>query len=95
MKYKLNFKRKKNHVKNKLETFLKMAEHPQLNERDKKLVWSLDEALRQRKELGKEGDVDLEKDLRIKQVDPAKDILVYEVQIEIKRFLLFNNLIIF
>ena len=72
-----------------------MAEHPQLNERDKKLVWSLDEALRQRKELGKEGDVDLEKDLRIKQVDPAKDILVYEVQIEIKRFLLFNNLIIF
>jgi hypothetical protein len=54
-----------------------MAE--KLNDKDKKLVWSLDEALRKRKEVGKEGEIDLEKDLKVKQVDTSKDVLVYEV----------------
>lgn len=57
-----------------------MAEK-QLNERDKKLVWSLDEALKKKKDLGQEGDINLEKDLKVKQVDTSKDVLVYEVSI--------------
>ena len=55
-----------------------MAER-QLNEKDKKLVWSLEEALKKKKELGQEGEVNLEKDIKVKQVDTSKDVLVYEV----------------
>jgi hypothetical protein len=50
-----------------------------LNERDKKLVWSLEDALKKKKELGQDEEVNLEKDLKVKQVDTSKDVLVYEV----------------
>lgn len=56
-----------------------MAE--KLNDKDKQLVWSLDEACRKRKELGKEGEVDLAKDLKVTKVDSSKDVLVYEVRL--------------
>jgi hypothetical protein len=56
-----------------------------LREKDKKLVWSLEEALKKNKEMGKSGDK-LDDKIRIKDIDPNKDMLIYEYEVKDKAF---------
>ena len=50
-----------------------------MNQKDKKLVWSLEEALKKQRELGIEGE-EIEGKLKIKNIDPNNEVLVYEVK---------------
>jgi len=56
-----------------------------LSEKDKKLVWDLDEALQKQKDLGKSEET-LDSNVKIKNVDPNKEMLVYEYEVKASAF---------